>query len=92
MVTAFWMKETLFTFETKVSAEGTVVVHSQGPVEQIEMNDEQVVTDGRYVIARTEGVKYKARRAAQSLLGSYLSGGGAPDKLLISLIRIGNSA
>jgi uncharacterized protein (AIM24 family) len=38
------------------------------------LKDERVVADGRYVLARTEGLKYRVRRAARSPIVSLLSG------------------
>lgn len=76
MAAQFWIGDELINFQTKVVGNGTVVIRSQGPVEKLELNDQRVVADGRYVIARTEGVKYRVRRSADSILGSYLSGEG----------------
>ena len=76
MATQFWIGEDIINFQTKVAGNGTVVIRSQGPVERLELNEQQIVADGRYVIARTEGVKYLTQRSAKTLLGSYLSGEG----------------
>ena len=45
-----------------------------GPVDEVELNDERLVVDGNYVIARTAGISFKIRRPTRSLLGYYLSG------------------
>ena len=76
MAAQFLIGEEIINFQTKVIGKGTVVVRSQGPVEKLELNDQRIVADGRYVIARTEGVKYLVKRSAKTILGAYLSGEG----------------
>ena len=51
-----------------------IVLRTRGPIEVITLNEERVVADGRYVLARTEGLKYRVRRAARSPIVSLLSG------------------
>jgi uncharacterized protein (AIM24 family) len=51
-----------------------MVLKSSGTVQEIAIDDDRIVVDGRYVLARTEGIKYRIRRAATSPITSLLSG------------------
>jgi uncharacterized protein (AIM24 family) len=75
-LTALKSGEGLFDFQTKVSGRGRVVLSAQGPVEVMELNGDRLVVDGKYVLARSESVKYSAERSTKSLLGSLTSGEG----------------
>ena len=57
-----------------MSGSGKIVLKTRGPVQVITLSDERLVADGKYVLARTEGVSYRVRRAARSPLASVLSG------------------
>jgi uncharacterized protein (AIM24 family) len=72
--TALWAGEGLFWFKTRVSGEGQVVLIAQGPVQELTLNNERLVVDGNYVVARTSGILFSIRRPARSLLGYFLSG------------------
>ena len=76
MVSSYWAGEGLFDFRTRVSGSGKVVMHCRGPVEKVTLNNEALVCNGKYVIARTEGVSYKVRRVAKGWLRSKLAGEG----------------
>jgi uncharacterized protein (AIM24 family) len=45
-------------------------------VQRIELNNERMVVDGNYVLARTGEIVYTAQRAAKSLFSSFTSGEG----------------
>lgn len=72
--TAFWAGEGFFWYQTQVRGEGKVVLAATGPVEEITLNDERLVVDGRMVIARTDGIKYTVRRPTHSFFSYLLSG------------------
>jgi uncharacterized protein (AIM24 family) len=74
LVTSFWAGEGFIDFRTKVSGTGKVVLIAQGPVEEISLEKGRLVAEGRYVIARTEGVSYKIRRPTKSYLGRFTAG------------------
>ena len=61
-------------FQTRVSGKGAVVMTCAGPVEKVRLDNEQLLADGRFVIARTEGISYKMRRVAKSWFRSKLAG------------------
>jgi uncharacterized protein (AIM24 family) len=73
-LTAFYAGEGLFWYETKLSGKGQAVLIATGPVEEVTLNDERLVVDGNYVIARTSGISFSIRRPTRSRLRYYLSG------------------
>lgn len=62
MLTAFWAGEGFIDGQTLVSGRGTVVVNAPGPVEELAIDGQRVVVEGRRVIARTRGLNYRVRR------------------------------
>ncbi len=74
VLTAFFAGEGLFWYQTKISGSGKAVLIAPGPVDEVSLNDERLVVDGNYVIARTARVSFKIRRPSRSLLCYYLSG------------------
>ena len=74
VLTSLFSGEGIIALSTKVSGSGKIVLRTRGPIEVITLNDERVVADGRYVLARTEGLNYRVRRAAKSPIVSVLSG------------------
>jgi uncharacterized protein (AIM24 family) len=75
-LTALKSGEGFMDFQTKVGGRGKVVLNAQGPVEVLELNHDRLVVDGRYVLARSDSVRYSAERATKSLFGSFTSGEG----------------
>jgi uncharacterized protein (AIM24 family) len=74
LLTAFWAGEGLFWYHTKLHGGGKVVLAAQGPVEEMTLNDEKLVVDGAFVIARTPGVKFTIGRPARTRWSTWLSG------------------
>jgi uncharacterized protein (AIM24 family) len=74
LLTAFWAGEGLFWYRTKVHGGGTVVLAAQGPVDELKLNNEKLVVDGTYVIARTTGINFTIRRPARTRWSTWLSG------------------
>lgn len=75
-LTALKSGEGFLDFQTKVRGVGKVVLSAQGPVEEVVLENDKMVVDGRYVLGRSGSVNYSAQRAAKSLLGSLTSGEG----------------
>ena len=73
-LTALKSGEGFMDYQTKVSGQGQVVLASQGPVEVVHLHNDKLTVDGRYVLARSSGLKYSVQRATKSLLGSMTSG------------------
>jgi uncharacterized protein (AIM24 family) len=71
---SFWAGEGFFWYQTTASGKGTVVLKTDGPVEERTLPDERVVVTESCVIGRTEGIKFTIRRAAKSLIAHGLSG------------------
>jgi uncharacterized protein (AIM24 family) len=71
--TSFWGGEGLIDYQTKVSGHGRVVLNAPGPVEQVTLKDGRLMVEGKRVLARTEGLDYRVRRAT-SLVQSLFSG------------------
>ena len=74
MLTAFWAGEGLFWYKTALDGEGQVVLSVDGPVQEMALNDDTLVTDGPFVVARTQGITMQIKRPAKNLLSYWLSG------------------
>ncbi len=74
MLTSFWAGEGLLWYKTALKGEGQVVLSVDGPVHEVELNDETLVTDGPFVIARTQGISMQLKRPAKNLISYWLSG------------------
>ncbi|GAB1538682.1 hypothetical protein NUACC21_13450 [Scytonema sp. NUACC21] len=61
-------------FQTKVKGRGKVVMMAQGPVETIQLQNDRLVVDGNFAIARTTTLNYRVEKATKSILGSMTSG------------------
>jgi uncharacterized protein (AIM24 family) len=75
-LTAFKSGEGFIDFQTKVNGVGKVVLNTSGPVEVLELKDDKLVVDGKYVLGRQDSLNYSVRKATKSLLGSVTSGEG----------------
>jgi len=69
-------------YQTKVEGTGQVVIHSQGPLEAIDLTGEALSVDGNFAVARQAHLDYAVTTATKSLLGSMASGEG-----LLSVIK-----
>ena len=74
VLTSLLTSEGFILLHTKVSGKGKIVLKTNGPVEVVELKDQRLVADGNYVLARTEGVAYRVRRSARTLIGSLMTG------------------
>lgn len=73
MMTSFWAGEGFFDYQTKVSGQGVTVLNADGPVQELELNDETISVEGKLVIARTASLRYQVRRPIRNLIGYWLS-------------------
>lgn len=71
--TSLWTGEGLVDYQTKLSGSGRVVLHAPGPVEEVTLKDERLMVEGNLVLARTEGLDYRLRRAT-TLVQSLFAG------------------
>ncbi len=72
--TAYWADQGLFWYKTALKGEGQVVLSVPGPVEEVQLVDDQIVVDGTQVVARTSGITLSVRRPARSWLSYWMSG------------------
>ena len=61
-------------FQTKVKGRGKVVMLAQGPVEEVHLQNDRLVVDGNFAIARTSTLNYRVEKATKSIFGSMTSG------------------
>jgi uncharacterized protein (AIM24 family) len=73
MLNSFWTGEGLVEFQTMASGHGKVVLNASGPVEEIDLGDEEIAVEGRLVIARSSRVTYSLRRPSRSRFATWLS-------------------
>ncbi|MBX2861347.1 MAG: AIM24 family protein [Vampirovibrio sp.] len=63
-------------FQTKVSGTGTVLVTAPGPPEVLELQNDRLVVDGSFAVARSASLDYTVQKITKSLIGSATSGEG----------------
>jgi uncharacterized protein (AIM24 family) len=71
--TSLWTGEGFIDYQTKLSGRGRVVLNAPGPVEEVTLKDERLMVEGKLVLARTEGLDYRLRRAT-SYIQSLFAG------------------
>lgn len=74
MWTSWWADQGLFWYKTALQGTGQVVLAVDGPVEEVTLKDDRLITDGAFVIARTAGIRLRMRRPARSFISYWLSG------------------
>jgi uncharacterized protein (AIM24 family) len=75
-LTAFKSGEGFLDFQTKISGNGRVIVLTPGPVEEINLENDKLVVDGKFAFARSAGLSYTCEKASKSIIGSITSGEG----------------
>lgn len=63
-------------FQTQVAGTGKVIVVSNGPLEEIVLNNDKLVVDGSFAVARTAGIQFTVNKATKGLFSSWTSGEG----------------
>lgn len=61
---SLWAGDGLFAWKTTMTGSGQAAVNAPGPVEVIEVDNGAIKVQGRLVIGRTHGLKFKSQRAA----------------------------
>ncbi|MFM8578648.1 MAG: AIM24 family protein [Planctomycetaceae bacterium] len=74
MLTAWLAGRGLFWYKTAIEGEGQVVSSVPGPVQEVDLDHDQLVADGPFVVAHTAGIRLSMRRPARSWVGYWLSG------------------
>jgi uncharacterized protein (AIM24 family) len=63
-------------FQTVVAGTGKVIITSAGPLEEITLNNDKLVVDGRFAVARTSGIELKVTKATRGIFSTVISGEG----------------
>jgi len=74
MWTSWWADQGLFWYKTALKGDGQVVLSVDGPVQEVVIENDRLLADGTFVVARTSGIRLQMRRPARSFLSSWLSG------------------
>lgn len=69
-------------FQTLISGHGQVVIQAPGPLQTIDLQNNRLVVDGNFAVARQAHLTYRIERASKSIIGSVTSGEG-----LVSVIE-----
>ncbi len=62
--------------QTLVSGRGKVVIHSDGPLQRIDLIDDKLVVDGSLTVARSASLDFKVEKASKGIFSTMLSGEG----------------
>jgi uncharacterized protein (AIM24 family) len=91
MLTSLWAGEGFVYLQSQVSGQGKVVVTTKGPVEEIELQeDQEVVVDSDCVIGRMASVRFSMRCPTENFWGRFTAGEPTvrvyrgPGKLLLN--------
>jgi uncharacterized protein (AIM24 family) len=68
--------------QTAVSGTGTVIVRAPGPVEVIDLDNDQLVVDGSFAVARSASLDFTIEQSTRSLFGTVTSG-----EVLVNVLR-----
>jgi uncharacterized protein (AIM24 family) len=75
LLTSLWAGEGFVYLQSQVTGQGKVVVTTKGPVEEIDLQeDQEVVVDGECVIGRMASVQFSLRRPTENFLGRFTAG------------------
>ncbi|WP_287131208.1 AIM24 family protein [Candidatus Cyanaurora vandensis] len=74
VMTSLMSGEGFLNFQTKIKGTGQVVLVAQGPVQVLHLNNDKLVVDGSFAVARTLSLDYSVERATKSLFGTMSSG------------------
>jgi uncharacterized protein (AIM24 family) len=74
VLTSLWADQGLLWYKTALKGNGQVVLSVDGPVQEMELNDDTLVTDGPFVIARTQGISMRIKRPTKNIVSYWLSG------------------
>lgn len=68
--------------QTAVSGIGKVIVQAPGEIEVIDLENDRLVVDGSFAVARSDTLDFSIRQSARSLLGTVTSG-----EVLVSVLE-----
>lgn len=61
---SLWAGDGLFAWKTTLSGEGKTAIKAPGPVEVVEVEDGELRVQGRLVLGRTDGLRFRSVRSA----------------------------
>jgi uncharacterized protein (AIM24 family) len=61
---SFWAGDGLFAWKTTLAGSGKAAVNAPGPVEVVEVKDGDLKVQGRLVLGRTDGLRFRSVRSA----------------------------
>jgi uncharacterized protein (AIM24 family) len=62
---SFWAGDGLLAWKTTLSGAGMATINAPGPVEEVEVKDAELKVQGRLVLGRTDGLKFRSVRLAR---------------------------
>ena len=62
---SLWAGDGLFNWKTQLAGHGTVAINAPGPVETVEVQEGELKVQGRLVLGRTTGLRFRSVRAAR---------------------------
>ncbi len=65
MLASWWAGDGLFAWKTTLRGAGKVAINAPGPVEEIAVTDGELKVQGRLVLGRTSGLKFRSVRSAR---------------------------
>ncbi len=63
-------------FQTVARGRGKLVICTPGPIREIHLQNNRLVVDGNFAVARKGNLDYRVEKAARTFMGSMLSGEG----------------
>jgi len=63
-------------FQTVAKGRGKLILSTPGPIREIHLQNNRLVVDGKYAVARKGNLDYRVEKAARTFMGSMLSGEG----------------
>jgi len=63
-------------FQTRVKGSGKVLILAPGPLQRLDLENDTLVVDGSFAVARTPDLQYQVEKAAKGIFSSWISGEG----------------
>ena len=63
-------------FQTTVAGTGKVIIRSAGPLQEVILNNDKLVVDGSFAVARSSGIELQVKKATKGIFSTLISGEG----------------
>jgi len=70
---SYWAGDGLLSWKTTVTGPGKVAINAHGPVETVQVSDDDLKVQGHLVLGRTAGLDFSSQRST-SLIRNFFSG------------------